>query len=139
MHARHRISSACRRSSTRWAAWSVGRKSRQHLDALKKEQHADVVIADAYKEASVFSFHSARTNLFIYALRNEPPANQYDFWPGYADAHPQRALWITGEPGTSRVAEGLQHDYVSIEHVIVGFRGKPFREYDVYLCSNPKL
>ncbi len=107
----------------------------QHLDALKKEQHADVVIADAYKEASIFTFHSP-DQAFVYALRNTPPANQYDFWPGYADAHPQRALWITGEPGPRALQNGFKA-VTFLEHVMVSFRGKPFREYDVYLCSDP--
>jgi 4-amino-4-deoxy-L-arabinose transferase-like glycosyltransferase len=105
-----------------------------HLDQLRQQQHADVIIADAYKEASVFSFHLP-DKAFIYTLRHEPPSNQYDFWPGYADAHPKRALWITGEPTTY----ALQHDFNTItfvEHIIVGFHGKPFREYDVYLCEN---
>jgi hypothetical protein len=106
----------------------------QHLEALKKEQHADVLIADAYKEASIFSFHLP-DHEFIYALRNVPKANQYDFWPSYTDAHPQRALWITGEPGPG----ALRKDFNTItflEHIVVSFRGKPFREYDVYLCEN---
>ena len=66
-----------------------------HLNELRQEQHADVLIADAYKEASVFSFHLP-DQAFIYALKNSPPANQFDFWPGYPTQAPHRALWITG-------------------------------------------
>jgi hypothetical protein len=115
----------------RVAGWS---EIAARLDDLRKEQHADVLIADAYKEASVFSFHLP-DKAFIYTLRHSPPSNQYDFWPGYAEAHPRRALWITGESTTA----ALQHDFNTItfvERVVVSFHGKPFREYTIYLCEN---
>jgi 4-amino-4-deoxy-L-arabinose transferase-like glycosyltransferase len=115
----------------RVAGWS---EIAARLDVLRHEQHADVLIADAYKEASVFSFHLP-DKAFIYTLRHSPPSNQYDFWPGYADAHPQRALWITGERSTA----ALQHDFntiIFVERVVVSFHGKPFREYTIYLCEN---
>lgn len=105
-----------------------------HLDELRREQHADVLIADAYKEASVFSFHLP-DKTFIYTLRHSPPSTQYDFWPGYAETHPERALWITGEPTTL----ALRRDFNTItfvERVVVSFHGKPFREYTIYLCEN---
>jgi 4-amino-4-deoxy-L-arabinose transferase-like glycosyltransferase len=108
-----------------------------HLNELRGEQHADVLIADAYKEASVFSFHLP-DKAFIYTLRHSPPSNQFDFWPGYPKEPPHRALWITGEPSTY----ALQPDFNTItfvERIVVSFHGKPFREYTVYLCENKKL
>jgi len=72
---------------------------------------------------------------FIYTLRHSPPANQYDFWPGYTEAHPKCALWITGESSPT----ALQHDFNTItfvERVVVSFHGKPFREYTIYRCEN---
>jgi 4-amino-4-deoxy-L-arabinose transferase-like glycosyltransferase len=103
-----------------------------HLDDLRQSQHADVLIADAYKEAGVFSYYLPDQG-FIYTLRHSPPANQYDLWPGYPTN--QRALWITGE----KTPVALERDFNSItwvERVIVFFHDKPFREYDVYLCEN---
>ena len=97
-------------------------------------EHMDVLIADAYKEASVFSFYLP-DKAFIYTLRHSPPSNQFDFWPGYPNEAPHRALWITGE----RTTCALQHDFNTItfvERVVVSFRGKPFREYTIYLCEN---
>jgi 4-amino-4-deoxy-L-arabinose transferase-like glycosyltransferase len=108
-----------------------------HLNDLRQEQHADVLIADAYKEASVFSFHLP-DKTFIYTLRHRPPSNQFDFWPGYPKEAPHRALWITGEPTTA----ALQPDFNTItfvERVVVSFHGKPFREYTVYLCENKSI
>ncbi len=105
-----------------------------HLNDLGAQEHADVLITDAYKEASVFSFEMSGQP-FIYTLRHSPPSNQYDFWPGYKDAHPKRALWITGESTTA----ALQHDFNTItflERIVVSFHGKPFREYTIYLCEN---
>jgi 4-amino-4-deoxy-L-arabinose transferase-like glycosyltransferase len=105
-----------------------------HLNDLRETHHADILIADAYKEAGVFSFHLP-DKAFIYTLRHVPPANQFDLWPGYATAAPHRALWITGEPTTF----ALQHDFNTItfvERVVVSFHGKPFREYTIYLCEN---
>jgi len=115
-----------------------------HLNDLRQEQHADALIADAYKEASIFSF-LLPDKQFVYTLRHDPPSNQYDFWPGYkvvvptlpgqALVLPHRALWITGEP----TPYALQRDFNTItliERVVVSFRGKPFREYTIYLCEN---
>lgn len=108
----------------------------RHLDDVRAQQNADVLIADAYKEASVFSFHM-KDQPFIYSMRHVPPANQYDMWPYFTTVPHDRAIWITGESTTY----ALQPDYNTItflEHVVVSFRGKPFREYNVYLCENPK-
>jgi len=105
-----------------------------HLNDLRIQENADVVIADAYKEASVFSF-LLPDKAFIYTLRHTPPSNQYDFWPGYPTGPSHRALWITGEATPA----ALQRDFNTItlvERVIVGFHGKPFREYTIYLCEN---
>jgi 4-amino-4-deoxy-L-arabinose transferase-like glycosyltransferase len=104
------------------------------LNQLRQEQQADVLIADAYKEAAIFSFHLP-DHAYIYTLRHWPPANQYDFWPGYPTEPPHCALWITGEPTSA----ALQRDFNTItplEHVVVSFRGHPFREYTIYRCEN---
>ncbi len=103
------------------------------LDELRESQQADVLIADAYKEASVFSFYLPHQE-FIYTMRHSPPANQYDLWPGYADAHPKRALWITGEP-TPAAMKGEFSSITWLERDYVNFRGKRLREYDIYLCE----
>lgn len=106
------------------------------LDDVRREQHADVLIASAYKEASVFSFHLP-DHAFIYALRNTPPANQYDFWPGYPTSPPHRALWIalTGESDPQVLAKDF-NTITPLEDMVVSFRGKPFRKYTIYLCEN---
>jgi hypothetical protein len=105
------------------------------LDDLRESQKPDVLIADAYKEASIFSYYLPHKD-FIYTLRHSPPANQYDLWPGYADTHPKRALWITA---ANNSPQNLARDFNTItwiERDIVTFRGKRLREYDVYLCEN---
>jgi 4-amino-4-deoxy-L-arabinose transferase-like glycosyltransferase len=106
----------------------------QHLNDLRIEENSDVFITDAYKEASVFSFHLP-DQPFIYTLRHTPPSNQFDFWPSYPTGPEHRALWITGEPTPA----ALQHDFNTIrfvERVVVSFHGKPFREYTIYVCEN---
>jgi 4-amino-4-deoxy-L-arabinose transferase-like glycosyltransferase len=105
-----------------------------HLDNLRREQHADVLIADAYKEASIFSFHLP-DKAFIYTLRHNPPANQFDFWPSYPTGASHRALWITGEDSSSAL-RGDFNTITLLERVVVGFHGRPFREYAIYLCEN---
>ena len=105
------------------------------LDELREDRKPDVLIADAYKEASIFSYYLPHKD-FIYPLRHTPPANQYDLWPGYADAHPKRALWITA---ANNSPQNLARDFNSItwiERDIVTFRGRRLREYDVYWCEN---
>ncbi len=104
------------------------------LDDLRNQEHADILIADAYKEASVFSFYLP-DKAFIYTLRHVPPANQFDFWPTYPTVAPHRALWITGENSSA----ALSKDYNTItfiECVMISFHGRPFREYTIYLCEN---
>lgn len=104
------------------------------LDQVRAEQHADVIVADAYKEAAIFSFYLPDQQ-FVYAIHRDPPVCQYDFWPGYPTAPPHRVLWITGK----QTPTALQRNFNTItfvERMIVRFRGKPFREYDVYLCEN---
>jgi 4-amino-4-deoxy-L-arabinose transferase-like glycosyltransferase len=116
---------------SRVAGW---RQIAGRLDDLRESQHADVLIADAYKEASVFSYYLPNQS-FIYTLRHSPPANQYDLWPGYPTN--KRTLWITGEPTPA----ALKKEFNSItwlERDIVYFRGKRLREYDVYLCENKR-
>ncbi len=116
---------------SRVAGW---REIAEHLDDLRDSQHARVLIADAYKEASVFSYYLPG-QAFIYTLRHTPPANQYDMWPGYPTD--QRTLWITA-PDSSPIL--LKREFKSItwlERDVVTFRDKTLREYDVYLCENP--
>jgi 4-amino-4-deoxy-L-arabinose transferase-like glycosyltransferase len=104
----------------------------EHLDELRQTEHADVLIADAYKEAGIFSYYLPDQR-FVYTLRSASPVNQYDLWPGYP--RDRRALWITGEP--TPVALKREFNTITwIERDMVIFHDKPFREYDVYLCEN---
>jgi 4-amino-4-deoxy-L-arabinose transferase-like glycosyltransferase len=116
---------------SRVAGWS---EIAARIDQLRTEQHADVLISDAYKEAAVFSFYLPDQQ-FIYAIHNDPPKNQYDFWGTYPTAPPHRALYITGK----ETPVAMQREFNSVtllERMIVSFRGKPLREYDIYLCEN---
>jgi 4-amino-4-deoxy-L-arabinose transferase-like glycosyltransferase len=104
------------------------------LHDLAQERHADVLIADGYKEASVFSFHLPDQS-FVYAERHVPPSNQFDFWPSYPTTAPHRALWITAD----KTPAALQPDFnfiTSVEREVISFHGKPLREYTVYQCEN---
>jgi 4-amino-4-deoxy-L-arabinose transferase-like glycosyltransferase len=115
---------------SRLAGW---RETAGHLGALQKDQHADVLIADSYKEASIFSFYLPHHE-FIYTKRHRPAATQYDFWPGYLDVPHTRALWITSDPSSTALA----HDFPSItlvERVQVSYRGRPLRVYTIYRCE----
>jgi 4-amino-4-deoxy-L-arabinose transferase-like glycosyltransferase len=103
-----------------------------HLGKLRQEQHADVLIADAYKEASIFSVHLP-DKAFIYTKRHVPPANQFDFWPAYPTTRP--ALWITGDDSPRALSTDF-NTITFVERVVVDFRGKPFREYTIYRCEN---
>ena len=115
----------------RVAGWS---EIAGHLDDLRKTEHADVLIADAYKEASIFSFHLP-DQPFIYTLRHVPPSTQYDLWEKYPTAPSHRALWITDEPWTNPVQADF-NTITFVERILVSYRGKPFRIYDVYRCEN---
>ncbi len=116
---------------SRVAGWS---QIAAHLDELSRVQHTDVLIADAYKEASVLSFDLPE-HPFIYTLRHRPQANQYDLWPGYPKDPPHRALWITGQPEPDALL-GEFNSITLLEHIVVSYHGHAFREYDIYLCEN---
>lgn len=106
------------------------------LDQVRQEQHADVLIASAYKEASILSFHLPGQP-FIYVLHHSPPANQYDFWPTYPTAPPHRALWITLTDASSPKDLANEFNTITpIDSMVVSFRGQPLRRYTIYLCEN---
>jgi 4-amino-4-deoxy-L-arabinose transferase-like glycosyltransferase len=113
----------------RVAGW---RQIAERLDDLRQREHADVLIADAYKEAGIFSYYLPDQD-FVFTRRHQPAANQYDLWPGYPTD--RTALWITGDP----TPIALQREFSTItwlERDRVFFHDKPFREYDVYRCEN---
>lgn len=105
-----------------------------HLGVLQREEHANVVIADGYKEAAIFSFHRP-DHEFIYAKHHEPPATEYDFWPGYLNIPHDRALWITADPSPVALAADF-NSITLVERVLVSYRGRPLREYAIYRCEN---
>ena len=107
----------------------------QRIDELRRQQHADILLTDGYKEASVFSFELSGKPP-VYPLPHWPPANQFDFWPSFPTDPPHRALWITGDGQPAELA-GRFASVVPLESVTVWFRGVPFRVYRVYLCENP--
>ena len=117
---------------TRTAGWSG---LAADFDQLRQQQQADVLVADAYKEASVISF-ALPTRPFIYVLPHSPPANQFDFWPSFPTAAPHRILWLTTQ-GSSRKMEGKFRSITPVESIQVWYRGQLLRNYHVYLCLNP--
>ncbi|HUB66089.1 MAG TPA: glycosyltransferase family 39 protein [Candidatus Methylacidiphilales bacterium] len=116
---------------SRVAGWS---QIAAELGRLQQEQQADVLIADAYKEAAIFSFYLPGHE-FIYTLRHQPPATQYDFWPSYPMQPPHRALWITGEATPAALQRNF-NTITPLERVVVSFRGHLLREYMIYRCEN---
>jgi 4-amino-4-deoxy-L-arabinose transferase-like glycosyltransferase len=103
-----------------------------HLDQLRREQHAEVLIADAYKEAAIFSFYLPEHPL--YTLRSDPPANQYDLWPKYPTD--RITLWIAAPEQSPRALAADFSSIVPLEHIVIYFHGQPFRQYIVYRCEN---
>jgi 4-amino-4-deoxy-L-arabinose transferase-like glycosyltransferase len=104
------------------------------VDVLRQREHADILLADGYKEASVLSFELPGKP-FVFALRHAPPANQFDLWPTYPSDGSQRILWITDDLPIEEAAK--QFDTVTpLERIEVRYRGSPLRAYRVYLCHN---
>jgi 4-amino-4-deoxy-L-arabinose transferase-like glycosyltransferase len=116
---------------SRFAGWQ---EISDDLAALQRDEHANVLIADGYKEAAIFSFYS-RGHEFIYAKHHTPPATQYDFWPGYLDVPHHRALWITADPAPDALAADF-NSITLVERVQVVYRGYPLRAYSIYRCEN---
>ena len=104
------------------------------MDRLRQEQHADLLLADGYKEASVVAF-ALPEKPFIYVLPHHPPSNQFDFWPPLPTAAPHRVLWLTAKDST-RALERTFRSITPLELIEVWYRGKLLRSYRVYLCQN---
>lgn len=104
------------------------------VNELRQQYHADILIADAYREASIFSYYLP-DQPYIYVVKHHPPANQYDFWPDYPTEAPHRALWIRSKDSTT-IPEHQFNTITQLEHIVILVRGVPFREYTIYLCEN---
>ena len=104
-------------------------------DRLQKEQHADVLLADGYKEASVISFNLPGKR-FVYVMRHDPPANQYDYWPWFSQSEAHRVLWVTDDKSLPEVRLYFARAQ-PVESVQILFRGQPLRTYRIYLCEAP--
>jgi len=104
------------------------------LNDLRQQQHADVLIADAYREASIFSYYLP-DHPQIYVVRHSPPASQFDLWPDFPTQAPHRALWIKGRDSTATLDRQF-NTITFLERIVVQVRGEPFREYTIYLCEN---
>jgi len=115
---------------SRAAGW---RETALHLGTLQRDQQAELLIADSYKEASIFSFYLP-DHEFIYTKHHTPPATQYDFWPGYLDVPHASALWITSDPSPNALAADFP-SITLVERVRVSFRGRALREYAIYRCE----
>jgi undecaprenyl-diphosphatase len=115
----------------RTAGWS---EIANRLHDLQRRYAADEFVADGYKEASVLSFHLPGKP-FVYALRHDPPANQFDFWPGLPAGAPHRVLWVTDDRPPSALA-GQFTTIVPLDRIVVWYRGGFLRAYRVYLCEN---
>jgi hypothetical protein len=96
-------------------------------------QHADVLISDGYKEASILSFYLPGHT--FYTEHTWPPATQYDFWPRFPAAPPHRALWITPDTGGG-VLEQNFNSVRLVDRIEILDRGHVLRRYAVYLCEN---
>jgi 4-amino-4-deoxy-L-arabinose transferase-like glycosyltransferase len=104
-----------------------------HMETLQMREHADVLIGDGYKEASILSFYLPGHT--VYAKRYTPPATQYDFWPPYPTAAPHRALWVTGH--ATPVALAAEFGSIRlVERFEILDAGHVLRRYAVYLCEN---
>ena len=117
---------------TRTAGWS---EVAAEFAQLQRYQQADVLVADAYKEASVLSF-VLPDRPFIYVLPHAPPANQYDLWPSFPTAAPHRILWLTEQTSPHKMA-GRFRSITPVESIQVWYGGMLLRHYRVYLCQNP--
>jgi len=104
-----------------------------HLDQVRREQHAGVLIGDGYKEASILSFYLPDHT--VYTRRTTKSETEYDFWPGYPTGPGQRALWITD----SSTPDPLARKFNSIdflETIEILDRGHVLRRYTIYRCEN---
>jgi hypothetical protein len=105
------------------------------MDRLQKQENADVLLADGYKEASAIAFRLPGKP-FVYCVRHSPPANQFDFWPWFSETEPHRVLWITDDKVLPEVRLEFPHAK-PLERIQVLYRGVMLRAYRIYLCETP--
>lgn len=102
---------------------------------LKKEKNAAFVIGSHYQTAALLTWYSPERER-AYTIARHPPRNQFDLWPSYRDAHPlgSDALYVARG---RHVPDDLRREFEAIEELGAyrgRFRGKPEREYWVYMC-----
>jgi hypothetical protein len=117
-------------STSRLVGWQ---EIAAHLDAVRREQHAEAVIGDGYKEASILAFYLPRVN--FYTQRAQPPATQYDFWPSYPTQRGVPALWITAGSTPAALTPDL-NSIEPLERFEILDRGRVLRRYTIYRCEN---
>ena len=88
------------------------------------------MLADAYKEAAVVSFHLPDQKM-VYSLRGAEPASQFDMWPGIPGS---RALYFTESPTAERV-QGKYKKIRQLEHFQLSYRDTKLRSYYLYLIE----
>jgi hypothetical protein len=106
------------------------------VDALRDRYRPDLVIANNYGNASEISFYG-KGKPTVFLARTDMIENQFSFWPGYAVAPGQKALYVTNELDYPMPAS-FGDDFTKIEEVADFHRehgGRPIDEYKVWLLT----
>jgi 4-amino-4-deoxy-L-arabinose transferase-like glycosyltransferase len=106
----------------------------RRVEEIRRQERPDAVMVDAYREAAEFSYYLPGQP-YVYTVKNEPPANQFDLWPAYPTAPGVRVLWIRGKNSTMQPF--LQFNKITpLEQITVKGPHGTFREYTVWRCEN---
>ena len=115
----------------RTAGWPEIASEMAHL---RQREKADILVADGYKEASALAFYLPQP-AFVYAVRHEPPANQFDLWAPFPSDSSHRILWIADYDTPARM-RGQFTTILPLERIEIHFGHKLLRQYYVFLCQN---
>lgn len=114
---------------SRVAGW---REIAAHLGEVQRAQHAQVLLTDAYKEASILSFYLPN-HAFVYTKKAAAPESEFYFWPGYSTT--ETCLYITYHQDGSALADQF-NTITWLDRIIVYYRGTKLREYNIFRCEN---
>jgi len=107
-----------------------------HVQQARETQHADLLIANHYSQASMMTFYLPdQPTTYL------PPAtygeSQFTLWPGYQVQPGTRALYVTDD-GNGAVPKILQDEFAKIELVDdfwTQHHGRPMTRFHIFLCT----
>ena len=108
-----------------------------HVQAARDQNHANLLIADNYGDASILSFYLPDQPT-TYLVPQPYGATQFTLWPGYEVKPDTRALFVVEAYDTQWVPPPLRKEFQTLKLVDdfwSQYHGRPMTHFQIYLCT----